>query len=127
MVKQIHPLIAKYASSIDSKLTLNLSEEEIKDQEQEFERIESLLTNCDISRLHSILFNQTEEKMELTKQDKKHIEERVRKLSFRIVEEANSYMRLYEKTYYEEVIKMCEEKIETIDALKELSRKYSDK
>ena len=51
----------------------------------------------------------------------------MRKLSFRIVEEANSYMRLYEKTYYEEVIKMCEEKTETIYALKELSRKYSDK
>ena len=65
--------------------------------------------------------------MELTKQDKKHIEEQVQKLSFRIVDEANEYMHLYEKTYYEEVIKMCEEKIETIDALKELSRKYSDK
>ena len=127
MEKQIHPLIAKYAGSIDSKLNLKLSEEEIKEQEQEFERIESLLTNCDISRLHSILFNQTEEKMELTKQDKKHIEERVQKLSFRIVDEANEYMLLYENTYYEEVIKMCEEKIETIDALKELSRKYSDK
>ena len=127
MEKQIHPLIAKYAGSIDSKLNLKLSEEEIKEQEQEFERIKSFMENHDIQRLHSILFNQTEEKMELTKQDKKHIEERVRKLSFRIVEEANSYMRLYEKTYYEEVIKMCEEKIETIDALKELSRKYSDK
>ena len=30
MEKQIHPLIAKYAGSIDSKLTLKLSEEEIK-------------------------------------------------------------------------------------------------
>ena len=65
--------------------------------------------------------------MELTKQDKKHIEEQVRKLSFRIVDEANEYMHLYERKYYEEVIKVCEEKIETIDALKELSRKYSDK
>ena len=37
--------------------------------------------------------------MELTKQDKKHIQERVRKLSFRIVEEANEYARLYEKSY----------------------------
>ena len=61
--------------------------------------------------------------MELTKQDKKHIEEQVRKLSFRIVDEANEYMHLYEKAYYEEVIKMCEEKIEMIDALSELSRK----
>ena len=65
--------------------------------------------------------------MELTKQDKKHIDERVQKLSFRIVEEANEYMKLYEKTYYEEVIKMCQEKIETIEALKEISRKFSDK
>ena len=125
MEKQIHPF-AKYAGSIDSKLTLKLSEEEIKEKEQEFERIKSLLTNRDISRLPSVLFNKTE-KMELTKQDKKHIDERVRKLSFRIVEEAKEYMKLYDRTYYEEVIKMCQEKIETIDALKELSRKYSDK
>ena len=53
--------------------------------------------------------------MELTKQDKKHIQERVHKLSFRIVEEANAYMHLYEKTYYEEVIKMCQARIDTID------------
>lgn len=65
--------------------------------------------------------------MELTKQDKKHIEEKVRKLSFRIVDESREYMKLYERTYYEEVIKMCQEKIETIDALKEISRKFGDK
>lgn len=53
--------------------------------------------------------------MELTRQDKKHIQERVRKLSFRIVEEANEYARLYEKTFYEEVIKVCQERIEIID------------
>ena len=61
--------------------------------------------------------------MELTKQDKKHIEEQVQKLSFRIVDEANEYMHLYEKTYYEEVIEMCKQKIETIDALAEQSKK----
>ena len=44
--------------------------------------------------------------MELTKQDKKHIEERVRKLKLRVVDEAAEYARLYEKTFYEEVIKM---------------------
>lgn len=60
----------------------------------------------------------------LTKQDKKHIQEQVRKLTFRIVEEAKEYMTLYERTYYEEVIKICKQKIETIDALKELSIKY---
>ena len=65
--------------------------------------------------------------MELTKQDKKHIDAQVKKLSFRIVEEANEYMKLYERTYYEEVIKMCQEKIETMEALKEMSRKFSDK
>ena len=64
--------------------------------------------------------------MELTKQDKKHIEEKVKKLSFRIVEEAKEYMKLYERTYYEEVIKMCQEKIETMEALKEMSRKFSE-
>ena len=53
--------------------------------------------------------------MELTKQDKKHIQERVRKLSFRIVEEANAYMHLYEKTYYEKVIEMCQRRIESIN------------
>lgn len=41
-----HPF-AKYACSIDSKLTLKLSEEEIKEKEQEFERIKNLLTNRD--------------------------------------------------------------------------------
>lgn len=61
--------------------------------------------------------------MELTKQDKKHIEEQVLKLSFRISGEAKEYQRLYERRYYEEVIKMCQEKIDTIDALKEPSRK----
>ena len=60
MEKQMHPLIAKYACSIDSKLTLKLSEEEIKEKEQEFERIKRFMANHDIPRLHSILFNQTE-------------------------------------------------------------------
>lgn len=62
MERQIHPLIAKYAGSIDSKLTLKLSEEEIKEQEQEFERIKSFMENHDIQRLQQILFNQTEQK-----------------------------------------------------------------
>ena len=60
MEKQIHPLIAKYAGSIDSKLNLKLSEEEIKEKEQEFERIKSFMSNHDIQRLRSILFDKTE-------------------------------------------------------------------
>lgn len=64
--------------------------------------------------------------MELTRQDKKHIQERVRKLSFRIVEEANAYMHLYEKTYYEEVIKMCQQRIDVIDTYHEQVTKVAN-
>ena len=53
--------------------------------------------------------------MELTKQDKKHIKERVDKLRWRIVDEAAEYARLYEKSYYEKVIEVCQRRIETID------------
>lgn len=64
--------------------------------------------------------------MELTKQDKKHIQERTRKLSFRITEEAKEYSRFYERTYYEEVIKVCQQNIEAIDALHEQMMKVSE-
>ena len=64
--------------------------------------------------------------MELTKQDKKHIQEQTRNLSFRIVEEAKEYSRLYEKTYYEEVIKACQMNIEAIDAAHKLIMKLSE-
>lgn len=64
--------------------------------------------------------------MELTKQDKKHIEERVRKLSFRIVEDAQEYMKLYEKTYYNKVIEMCQARIDAIDYLHEQTFKISN-
>ena len=57
--------------------------------------------------------------MELTKQDKKHIDEQVRKLSFRIDDEAKEYMHLYQKTYYEKVIQMCQYKIDSIDYIHE--------
>ena len=59
MERHKHPF-AKYAGSIDSKLTLKLSEEEIKEKEQEFERIKSFMANHDIQRLQQIIFNQTE-------------------------------------------------------------------
>ena len=57
--------------------------------------------------------------MELTKQDKKHIEERVDKLTFRLVDEANEYARLYEIEYYQAVIRKCQERIGIINALHE--------
>ena len=64
--------------------------------------------------------------MELTKKDKKHIHEMVRKLSFRIVNEANAYMHLYEKTYYEEVIKMCQDQIDAIEYVHEQTLKVAN-
>ena len=60
MEKRKPTLFAKYAGSIDSKLTLKLSEEEIKEKEQEFERIKSFMANHDIPRLQQLLFSQTE-------------------------------------------------------------------
>ena len=59
MERHKHPF-AKYAGSINSKLIPKISEQVIKEQEQEFERIKSLLTNRDISWLPHVLFNQTE-------------------------------------------------------------------
>ena len=53
--------------------------------------------------------------MELTKQDKKRIQDRVNKLSFRLGDEANEYARLYEKAYYDAVIRKCQARIDTID------------
>lgn len=64
--------------------------------------------------------------LELTKQDKKIIEEQVNKLSFRIVEEANAYMHLYEKTYYEKVIEMCQKRIEGIDLYHDMVTKAAN-
>ena len=64
--------------------------------------------------------------MELTKQGKKHIRDRVNKLSFRIADEANEYAKLYEKSYYEEVIKMCQARIDAIDFYHEQTTKVAN-
>lgn len=64
--------------------------------------------------------------LDLTKQDQKIIEEQVNKLSFRIVEEANAYMHLYEKTYYEKVIEMCQKRIEGIDLYHDMVTKAAN-
>ena len=64
--------------------------------------------------------------MALPKQDKKHIKEQVRKQSFHIIDEAKEYARLYEKTYYEEIITLCQQRIEGIDAYHETIRKISN-
>ena len=64
--------------------------------------------------------------MELTKQDKKNIQERTRKLSVRITEEAREDSRLYERRYDEELIKVCQQNIETIDSRHEQMMKVSE-
>ena len=64
--------------------------------------------------------------MELTKQDKKRIQDRVNKLSFRLVDEANEYARLYEKAYYDAVIRKCQERIDIIETLHEQVTKMTN-
>lgn len=53
--------------------------------------------------------------MELTKKDKRHIEEEVRKLQFRIVVESREYARLYEKTYLKALKEKINERIDVIN------------
>ena len=64
--------------------------------------------------------------MELTKRDKKRIQDRVNKLSFRLVDEANEYARLYEKAYYDAVIRKCQERIDIIETLHEQVTKMTN-
>ena len=47
MTKRKPLLFAKYAGRIDDKLIPKLSEQQIEEREQEFERIKNLLTNRD--------------------------------------------------------------------------------
>lgn len=53
--------------------------------------------------------------MELTKKDKRHIEEKVRKLQFRIVAESREYARLYERTFLEALKENIDERIDVIE------------
>ena len=57
--------------------------------------------------------------MELTKQDKKHIQEQVGENNIRIVDEAKEYSRLYERTFYEALIDRLKTEIAALDALSE--------
>lgn len=64
--------------------------------------------------------------MELTKKDKRHIEEEVRKLQFRIVVESREYARLYEKTYLEALKEKINERIDVIDQYNNSMLKLSE-
>ena len=64
--------------------------------------------------------------MELTKKDKRHIEEEVRKLQFRIGAESREYARLYEKTYLEVLKEKINERIDVIDQCDNAMLKLSE-
>lgn len=64
--------------------------------------------------------------MELTKKDKKHIDNEVSKLIFRFNVECTEYARLYERTYLEELQKKIGEKIELLDLYAQQQRIASE-
>ena len=64
--------------------------------------------------------------MELTKKDKRHIEEEVRKLQFRIGAESREYARLYEKTYLKALKEKINERIDVIEQSNNAMLKLSE-
>ena len=64
--------------------------------------------------------------MELTKKDKRHIEEEVRKLQFRIGAESREYARQYEKTYLEALKEKINERIDVIEQSNNAMLKLSE-
>ena len=64
--------------------------------------------------------------MELTKKDKRHIEEEVRKLQFRIGAESREYARLYEKTYLKALKEKIDERIDVIEQYNNAMLKLSE-
>ena len=64
--------------------------------------------------------------MELTKKDKRHIEEEVRKLQFRIGAESREYARLYEKSYLEALKEKIDERIDVSDQCNNSMLKLSE-
>ena len=64
--------------------------------------------------------------MELTKKDKRHIEEEVRKLQFRIVVESREYARLYEKPYLKALKEKIDERIDVIEQYNNAMLKLSE-
>lgn len=55
--------------------------------------------------------------MELTKKDQRQLEYEANKFVMKIQAHASEYANLYEVTYYREIIKLLEYKIETIESL----------
>lgn len=57
--------------------------------------------------------------MELTKKDRKHINDEVSRLTFRISVESQEYARLYEREYLSALIAKLQSRKDAIDALAE--------
>lgn len=57
--------------------------------------------------------------MELTRQDKEHIQKEVNRLAMRINIESREYARLYERTYLKALIEQLKERIEIANCVEE--------
>lgn len=63
--------------------------------------------------------------MELTKQDRKHINDDVSRLAFRINIESREYALLYEKEYLRALIAKLQDRLDNIDQYAECSMRAS--
>lgn len=63
--------------------------------------------------------------MELTKQDRKHINDDVSRLAFRINIESREYALLYEKEYLRALIARLQDRLDNIDQYAECSMRAS--
>ena len=64
--------------------------------------------------------------MELTKQDKKHIEDEVSRLAFRITVESQEYTRLYEKTHLLTLMQKLRDRLDIIELVAENGMRISE-
>lgn len=64
--------------------------------------------------------------MELTKQDKRRIEDEVSRLAFRISIESREYARLYEKTYLLALIDKLQDRLRIIKLVEENGMRMSE-
>ena len=64
--------------------------------------------------------------MELTKQDRKHIENEVSRLAFRITVESQEYAKLYEKTYLLTLMRKLRDRLDIIDLVAKNGMRMSE-
>ena len=64
--------------------------------------------------------------MELTKQDRKHIEDEVSRLALRITVESQEYAKLYEKTYLLTLMRKLRDRLDIIDLVAKNGMRMSE-